>query len=125
MISKNLAIAAAILLLSGAGAGQAFAQTANPPAGQSTTQPATPDTGAGNAAAPGAATPAGTPDQNAAGTAGAPAAAAPPPAAPAPAAGGTGATTPKENPYGLRQLWEGQNGHADWVARGVMILLAL
>jgi len=34
-------------------------------------------------------------------------------------------TTAKENPYGLRQLWEGQNGHADWVARGVMILLAL
>ena len=31
----------------------------------------------------------------------------------------------KENPYGLRQLWNGQNGKPDWVARGVMILLAL
>jgi biopolymer transport protein ExbB len=127
MISKNLAIAAAIFLLSGAGAGQALAQGANPPAGQTAAQPATPDTGAGNAAAPGTAAPATAPDQNAAGGApnAAPAAAAPPPAAPAPAAGGTGATTVKENPYGLRQLWEGQNGHADWVARGVMILLAL
>jgi biopolymer transport protein ExbB len=124
MISKNLVIAAAILLLSGAGAGQGFAQGANPPAGQTAAQPATPNTGPGNAGAPGTVTPAGAADQNAAG--GAPsAAAAPLPAAPAPAAGGTGATTVKENPYGLRQLWEGQNGHADWVARGVMILLAL
>src|SRR5690348_17324150 len=125
MISKNLVIAAAILFLSGAGAGGAFAQGANPPAGQTATQPATPDTGTGNAAAPGATTPAGAADQNTAGGAApnaSPAAAAPPPAAPAPAAGGTGATTVKENPYGLRQLWEGQNGHADWVARGVMIL---
>jgi biopolymer transport protein ExbB len=128
MISKNLAIAATILLLSGMGAGQAFAQAANQPAGQTAAQPATPDTGAGNAATPGSANPAGASDQNAA-AGGAPnaspAAAAPAPAAPAPAAGGTGATTVKENPYGLRQLWEGQNGHADWVARGVMILLAL
>lgn len=128
MISKNVAIAVAILLLSGISAGQAFAQAANQPAGQTAAQPATPDTGAGNAATPPATTPAGAPDQNAAGGMApntAPATAAPPPAAPAPAAGGTGATTVKENPYGLRQLWEGQNGHADWVARGVMILLAL
>jgi biopolymer transport protein ExbB len=122
MTSKTLAIAAAILFLSGATAGQVFAQAAGQPAGQTTTQPATPDTG--NNAAPGATTPAA-PDQNAAAPAAAPAAAAPAPAAPPPASGGTGATTPKENPYGLRQLWEGQNGHADWVARGVMILLAL
>jgi biopolymer transport protein ExbB len=128
MTSKNVAIAAAILLLSGMSAGQAFAQAANQPAGQTAAQPATPDTGAGNATAPGTATPAGAPDQNAPGGAApnaSPAAAAPPPAAPAPAAGGTGATAVKDNPYGLRQLWEGQNGHADWVARGVMILLAL
>jgi biopolymer transport protein ExbB len=127
MISKNLAIAAAILFLSGASAGQALAQAAGQPAGQTAAQPATPDTG--NTAAPDAANPAATPDQNAAGaTPGAAPNAAPAtaaPAAPPPAAGGTGATTPKENPYGLRQLWEGQNGHADWVARGVMILLAL
>jgi biopolymer transport protein ExbB len=123
MISKNLAIAATVLLLSGASAGQSFAQPANQPAGQTTAQPATPDTGtaAPGAATPDAANPSAAPaDQNAA-----PATAAPPPPAPAPAAGGTGASTPKENPYGLRQLWEGQNGHADWVARGVMILLAL
>ncbi|HEX3651493.1 MAG TPA: MotA/TolQ/ExbB proton channel family protein [Rhizomicrobium sp.] len=125
MISKNLAIAAAILFLSGTTAGQALAQAGGQPAGQTAAQPATPDTG--NNAAPGATTPAA-PDQNAGA---APAAApnpAPPaaaPTAPPPAAGGTGATTPKENPYGLRQLWAGQNGHADWVARGVMILLAL
>src|SRR6185503_4895386 len=129
MISKNLAIAAAILFLSGASAGQALAQAAGQPAGQTAAQPATPDTG--NAAAPDATSPAATPDQNAAGATpgaapnAAPATAAPAPAAPPPAAGGTGATTPKENPYGLRQLWEGQNGHVDWVARGVMILLAL
>jgi biopolymer transport protein ExbB len=124
MISKNLAIAAAVLLLSGASAGQSFAQPANQPAGQTAAQPATPDTGTATpgAATPDAANPSAAPaDQNAGA---APAAAAPPPA-PAPAAGGAGASTPKENPYGLRQLWEGQNGHADWVARGVMILLAL
>ena len=125
MISKNLAIAAAILFLSGAGAGQVLAQPAAQPAGQS----ATPTTDQ-NAAAPGGATTAPTPD--AAGTPGGAAPAAAPPA-PAPAAAppppsssaGSGVTTPKENPYGLRQLWAGQNGHADWVARGVMILLAL
>src|SRR4051794_10150926 len=121
MISKNLAIAAAILFLSGAGAGQVLAQPAAQPAGQS----AAPTTDQ-NAAAPGGATTAPTPD---AGTPGGaplavvPAAAAPPP--PPPSSAGSGVTTAKENPYGLRQLWEGQNGHADWVARGVMILLAL
>jgi biopolymer transport protein ExbB len=124
MISKKLAIAAAILFLSGAGAGQVLAQPAAQPAGQA----ATPATGQNNPAAgatttaptpdaPG--TPAGNPNATPAAPAPAPAAAPPPPSA------GSGVTTPKENPYGLRQLWEGQNGHADWVARGVMILLAL
>ena len=125
MISKHLAIAAAILFLSGAGAGQAVAQQ---PAGQPAGQTAAPATNPG-AATPGATTPA-TPDQGTPGgamtnNAPAPAAAAPAPApaaAPPPAAG---AATPKENPYGLRQLWEGQNGKPDWVARGVMVLLAL
>jgi biopolymer transport protein ExbB len=104
------------------GAGQTFAQQAGQPAGQATAQPASPGPGT----APPATSPAGPTDQSAAGTA-APSAAAAPAATPAPAApaGGTGAATPKENPYGLRQLWQGQNGHADWVARGVMILLAL
>jgi biopolymer transport protein ExbB len=136
MITRKLAIAAAILLLSGAGAGPDFAQAQQQPAGQTAAPTATPG---GNTAAPaagntGMAGPTATPDQGAAGAPGAgaatpnapaPAAAAPAPSAPPPAAGGTGATTPKENPYGLRQLWEGQNGKVDWVARGVMILLAL
>ena len=118
MTSKKLAIAAAILFLSGASAGQVLAQPAAQPAGQSAA-PATDQ----STPAPGGATTAPTPDQGTpAGTAApAPAAAAPPP----PPSAGSGVTTPKENPYGLRQLWEGQNGHADWVARGVMILLAL
>jgi biopolymer transport protein ExbB len=124
MISKKLAIAAAILFLSGAGAGQVLAQPAAQPAGQT----ATPATGQNNPA-PGAATTAPTPDQPgtpAAAPTATPAAPAPAPAAaPPPSAAGSGVTTAKENPYGLRQLWEGQNGHADWVARGVMILLAL
>src|SRR5437868_13371372 len=62
MISKHLAIAAAAFLLSGAGAGQTFAQQAAQPAGQ-TAQPANPAAGT---AAP-AANPAGAADQNAAG----------------------------------------------------------
>jgi len=127
MISKKLSIAAAILLLSGITAGETLAQNTDQPAEQTTAQPATPDTGTAPAPGDATATPGATPDAGAA-----PAtpdntnaaAAAPAPAAPAPAPG-AGATTGKENPYGLRQLWEGQNGHADWVARGVMILLAL
>jgi biopolymer transport protein ExbB len=121
MISKKLAIAAAILFLSGAGAGPVLAQPAAQPAGQS----ATPATDQSNPA-PGGATTAPTPDQpgTPAVTPGA-AAPAPAPAAAPPPSAGSGVTTPKDNPYGLRQLWEGQNGHADWVARGVMILLAL
>jgi len=124
MISKKLAIAAAILFLSGAGAGQVLAQPAAQPAGQT----ATPATGQNNPA--GGPTTAPTPDQPgtpAAAPSATPAAPAPAPAAapPPPSAAGSGVTTAKENPYGLRQLWEGQNGHADWVARGVMILLAL
>ena len=123
MISKHLAIAAAILLLSGAGAGQAIAQQ---PAGQPAAQTAAPanNPNAGTAT-PGATTPA-TPEPGTPGAttnnAAAPAAASP---APAPAAAPSTGNAPKENPYGLRQLWEGQNGKPDWVARGVMILLAL
>jgi biopolymer transport protein ExbB len=124
MISKHLAIAAAILFLSGAGAGQAVAQQ---PAGQPAGQTAAPATSPGTAT-PSATTPA-TPDQGTPGgamnnNAAGPAAAAPAPA-PAAAPPVSGATAPKENPYGLRQLWEGQNGKPDWVARGVMVLLAL
>jgi len=116
MISKHLTIAAAIVLLSGFGAGQALAQTnaapmqvaqaapaATPAAG--TAAPASPDAGA--AATPGATAP----DQGAA-----PAAAAPDVTPPA-------ATPPEEkaNPYGLEQLW----ANGDFVARAIIILLAI
>lgn len=113
MISKHLTIAAAIVLLSGFGAGQALAQTTAAPmqvaqAAPATTPaadtaaPATPDTGA--AATPGATAP----DQGAA------------PAAPEvtpPAA----APTEKANPYGLQQLWE--NG--DFISRSIIVILAI
>jgi len=116
MISKHLTIAAAIVLLSGFGAGQVLAQTnaapiqvaqaapaATPAAG--TAAPASPDAGA--AATPGATAP----DQGAA-----PAAAAPdvtPPSAMPP--------EEKANPYGLEQLW----ANGDFVARSIIILLAI
>ena len=109
MISKHLAIAAAIVFLSAASVGQALAQT--PPA-----QPAM--------AAPSGATPA----------AGAPAAGAPaapgasmsgPSAAPAPAPAVTepvaAPAAPKESPYGLVPLWK--NG--DFVIRAVIVLLGI
>jgi biopolymer transport protein ExbB len=120
MISKKLAIAAAIVLLSGFGAGQVLAQTAaapsqvaqatpdtSAPAGD-TTMPATPDTGAAT-----------TPDAGAMPDQGAP----PPPAAAAPAVTPPAASPPAEkaNPYGLQQLW----ANGDFVARGVIILLAI
>jgi biopolymer transport protein ExbB len=100
MISKRLAIAVAVIVLSGLGAGQALAQNtgAAPPA------PTMAAPGGGTAATP-AATPA-------------PAAATPAPApAPAPAAK-TGETA---NPYGLASLW----AKGDFVARGVIVLLAI
>jgi len=119
MISKNLAIAAAILLLSGLSVGQAVAQPADQPAGQTSATPATTNPTPDATGTPGA-TPGAT-------TSDAAAPAAPPPAAAAPAVSPppAAAAAPKENPYGLRQLWEGQNGKADWVARGVMIILAI
>ncbi|HEY1720427.1 MAG TPA: MotA/TolQ/ExbB proton channel family protein [Magnetospirillaceae bacterium] len=113
MISKHLAIAAAILLMSGFGAGQAFAQAnSNQPA------PAASSTAAPGDAAATPGTPA--PDQNAAPGAAAPAPApaatpAPPPAPPKSAAAAT------SNPYGLQQLWAG----GDFVIRGVIVVLAL
>src|SRR5665213_3415111 len=82
MISKKLAIAAAIALLTGFGAGQASAQTNNDPPAPTMASPS----GAPATATPGSpdqsATP-GTTDQSAAPAAPAPAVAAPPPAAPA------------------------------------------
>jgi biopolymer transport protein ExbB len=105
MISKHLAIAAAIVFLSAASAGQALAQTA--PA-----QPAM--------AAPSGATPA----------AGAPAAGAPGPSMSGPAATAPAATAPavaaapteaKESPYGLIPLWK----EGDFVIRTVVVLLGI
>jgi biopolymer transport protein ExbB len=103
MISKHLAIAAAIVFLSAATAGQALAQT--PPAQPAMAAPsgATPAPGAPSTAAP-TTTPAAAP-------AAAPAIDAP---AAAPAA-------PKESPYGLVPLWK--NG--DFVIRAVIVLLGI
>jgi biopolymer transport protein ExbB len=112
MISKHLVVAAAILLMSGFGASQAFAQASNQaaPAAPAMTAPGAPAApGADQSAAPGATAPAAaTP---------APAPAAPPPPAPAPAA----KTGPQVNPYGLSQLW----ANGDFVIRGVLVLLGL
>ncbi|HEY2071244.1 MAG TPA: MotA/TolQ/ExbB proton channel family protein [Rhizomicrobium sp.] len=103
MIRKQLAIAAAIFVLSGLTAVQAVAQTGGA-APSTTSAPATP----------------GAPD--------AAPAAAPPPAAATPAPAPAPAAKPaaeQANPYGLAQLWAGQGGKPDWVARGVMIILAI
>jgi biopolymer transport protein ExbB len=114
MNSKHLVVAAAILLMSGFGASQAFAQASNQaapaaPAMTSPGAPAAPGAPADQSAAPGATAPgaAATP---------APAAAAPPPA-PAPAA----KTAADVNPYGLGQLW----AKGDFVIRGVLVLLGI
>ncbi len=99
---KHLTIAAAFVLLSGVSAGQVLAQTPAAPATQAAPAPATGAPAATPAAAPAAG------DQ----------------AAPAVTPPATAAPAPQENPYGLGALWAGQNGKPDWVARGVMILLA-
>lgn len=115
MISKHLVVAAAILLMSGFGAGQAFAQANNnqaAPAASSTPAPG------GAMAAPGA--PAA--DQSAAPGAAAPAAATPAPAAaPPPAPAPAAKAGPQVNPYGLNSLW----AKGDFVIRGVIVLLAI
>ncbi|MBI3676627.1 MAG: MotA/TolQ/ExbB proton channel family protein [Proteobacteria bacterium] len=100
MISKTLAVAAAILLLTGIGAGQAFAQASQPAAPQpQMTSPGTP----GNTAT--------TPPGTAMTAPSNPAVAVPAPAAPA----------PKANPYGLGALWSG----GDFVAKTVIVLLGV
>jgi biopolymer transport protein ExbB len=111
MISKHLAIAAAILFLSGVSAAQAQTPANNAPPTPAMATPGAPDAAPG---APGAAT--GTPDA-------APAATAPATPAPAPAAASPPPSAPKaeSNPYGLGRLWSG----GDPVARGVIVLLAI
>ena len=111
MISKHLAIAAAILFLSGVSAAQAQTPANTAPPTPAMATPGAPDAAPG---APGAAT--GTPDA-------APAATAPATPAPAPAAASPPPSAPKaeSNPYGLGRLWSG----GDPVARGVIVLLAI
>jgi biopolymer transport protein ExbB len=104
MISKRLAIAVAAIVLSGLTAGQALAQQGTNSAAPAPAMASPSTTGAAPATTP---------------AAGAPAAATPA-VTPPPAASST-----KANPYGIVQLWTGQNGKPDWVARGVMILLAI
>ncbi len=112
MITKHLAIAAALVFLAGASAGGAVAQQPPAPAAQT---PATPAAGApaGSMAAPGQAAPgqAGAPQQAAPTTAAAPAA----PAAAKPAAAST------ENPYGFGAFVK----NSDWALRSVLVILAV
>lgn len=114
MISKHLTIAAAIVLLSGFGAGQALAQTNAAPMQVAQAEPAT-TTPAPDAAAPASPDAAATPDATAPDQAAAPTA--------APEVTPPSATPPEEkaNPYGLGQLW----ANGDLMARGIIIVLAI
>ena len=109
MISKKLAIAAAVALLAGLSFGPASAQNNQPPAPTMASPSATPG------AADQSATPPAGGDQTAA-PAPAPAPAAAPPA-PAPSA----APVAQANPYGLGELWS----KGDFVAKGILVLLAI
>jgi biopolymer transport protein ExbB len=101
---KNLAIAAAIVVLSAATAGQVLAQT--PPA------PAMAAPNGTNTPAPGA---------PAAGAPGAPAPEATTPAPAAPAVTPPAAAAPTTNPYGIASMWSG----GSWVIRSVLVLLGI
>jgi biopolymer transport protein ExbB len=113
MITKHLAIAAALVFFAGATAGGALAQPSPAPAAQ--TPAATPPAGApaGAMTGPGAATPAAQPAATPAPApdAGAPAADAKPAAAAAPA----------DNPYGFSAFVY----KSDWVLRAVLAILAI
>jgi biopolymer transport protein ExbB len=106
MISKYLAIAAAVAFLSAFGAGQGFAQqTTNPPA----------------AAAPASTAPSGAQDQGAATPAATPDAASEPAKPPAVTLPATNSVTGAGNPYGLYAFVR----TGDWVIRGVVFILAI
>ncbi|HSZ11420.1 MAG TPA: MotA/TolQ/ExbB proton channel family protein [Rhizomicrobium sp.] len=115
MISKKLTIAAAIVLMSGLGVMSASAQNAAPaaPAAPAAAAPATAPMPANSS------TPAASADSMKAAdsSAAAPAAA----DASKPADSSAAPKPPVENPYGLYQLW----ANGDFVARGVIVLLAL
>jgi biopolymer transport protein ExbB len=103
MITKHLAIAAALVFLAGASAGGALAQ--QPPASPAAQTPAPAGgapAGAMGAPAPAAATPAATPP------------------APAPDAAAK-PVTPGENPYGMQAFWE----KSDLVLKTVLAILAV
>ena len=109
MISKRLTIAAAIVLLSGFGAGQVLAQTSASPMQVAQAAPATP---APDAAAPAADAAAPAADAAAPADQAAAPVVNPPAAAP---------EEPKANPYGIGALW----AKGDFVARSVIILLGI
>ena len=113
MISKRLTIAAAIVLLSGFGAGPVLAQTSASSMQVAQAAPATP---APDAAAPAA--DAAAPAADAAAPAAAPADQAAAPVVNPPAAA---PEEPKANPYGIGALW----AKGDFVARSVIILLGI
>jgi biopolymer transport protein ExbB len=104
MITKHLAIAAAIVFLAGAGASEVFAQT--PPPASTTAQPAGAP-GAGSMTAPGQP------------PAAAPSALATPPPAAASTTQASGA--PAENPYGFTAFVK----NSDWVLRAVLVILGI
>jgi biopolymer transport protein ExbB len=112
MISKHLAIAAAIVFLSAASVGQVLAQSAPAQPAMAAPGGATPAAGAPMAGAPAA----GAPGASMTG----PATAAPAPA-PAIAEPAAEPAAPKESPYGLVPLWK--NG--DFVIRAVIVLLGI
>jgi len=110
MITKHLAIAAALVFFAGASAGGALAQQPPAPAAQTPASPAA-GTPAGGMAAPG---------QAAAPSQAAPAAATPDaPAAPTDAK--PAAMPPGENPYGMAAFWQ----KSDLVLKTVLAILAI
>ncbi|MBS0278931.1 MAG: MotA/TolQ/ExbB proton channel family protein [Proteobacteria bacterium] len=112
MISKKLAIAAAVALMAGLSFGPASAQNNQPPAPTM----ASPSSGGDQSATPAAGDQTAAPAADQAATP-APAAAAPatpPPAAGTPVAAGA-------NPYGLGDLW----AKGDFVSKGLLIILAI
>src|SRR5215469_14828548 len=115
MIMKHLAIAAALIFLSGASAGEVLAQQSATPAAPAAQTPPAPG---GTMAAPGQTPPAGAP---AAGTTAAPAPAAAAPATPPPAAAPAPKAASGENPYGLAAFWE----KSDYVLKTVLAILAI
>ena len=128
MNCKALTIAAAIVLLTGIGAGQALAKTttAAKPAAQATNPASTPAAGASSSSATtpgtsatgdmGAATGSATANANASGTTGAT------PATPAAAPKVTPPKTPTgPNPYGIGRLWD----TGGFITRGIIVILGL